>query len=77
MLQSPEAFRTTTLGGAVGAALGVMIVLALVVFNIGFARDLDSDLLPWLGVLAAVIVSQFALAGGLCAFAFDQPERAR
>ena len=58
-----------------GAVLGVLLVVALVVFNAGMGPDLDRDLLPWFGVMASVIVSQFALAGGLCAFAFGLPER--
>lgn len=77
MLRSPEAVRVATLGGVIGAALGLLLVGVLVVMNAGLGRDLDQDLLPWLGVLGMVIVTQFALAGGLCGVAFGQPEGAR
>jgi hypothetical protein len=56
-----------------GAGLGAGVV-ALIVANFGVSEvtSAGGDLLPWLVAIMLVIVAQFALAGGLFAFAMQQ-----
>jgi hypothetical protein len=79
MLRSPESFQDAALGGLIGAVLGLVLVAALVVFNLGLGRDADdnAELLPWLALMAFVVVSQFAMAGGLYGLTVSDPPEAR
>ena len=79
MFNSPRSLTDAALGGAVGAALGALLVAALMVFSLGLGREVDigGGLMPWLALMAVVIVSQFAMAGGLCGLAVSEPKDAR
>jgi hypothetical protein len=50
---------------------GLLVILALDASSLGFQQTMTvgRELLPWLAVVAFVIVAQFAVAGGLCGFA--------
>jgi hypothetical protein len=65
------AVRHVALDGALGAMFGLMVILVLDASSLGLSQTMTvgSELLPWLAVVAIVIVAQFALAGGLCGFA--------
>ena len=65
------AVRHVALDGALGAMFGLMVILAIDASSLGLGQTLSvgGELLPWLAVIAIVIVAQFALAGGLCGFA--------
>jgi hypothetical protein len=65
------AVRHAALDGVLGAMFGLMVILAIDASSLGFGQTLavGSELLPWLAVVAIVIVAQFAVAGGLCGFA--------
>ena len=68
---SETAVRHAALDGALGAMFGLMVIFAIDVSSLGVGQTIGigGELLPWLAVVAFVIVAQFALAGGLCGFA--------
>jgi hypothetical protein len=65
------AIRHVALDGAVGAMFGLLVILAVDASSLGLSQTMavGGELLPWLALVAFVIVGQFALAGGLCGFA--------
>jgi hypothetical protein len=71
--------RQAALDGAFGAMFGLLVILAVDASSLGVGQTLAAggDLLPWLAVVAFVIVAQFALAGGLCGFALRRIETRR
>ena len=79
MIAPPENIRNAVLGGLVGAALGALIVAALMIASLGPGQPAtdSSELVPWLSTIVLVIVAQFAVAGALCATAFAEAEPRR
>lgn len=63
--------RHAALDGAVGAIFGLLVILLVDASSLGVSQTMSvgGELLPWLAVVAFVIVAQFAVAGGLCGFA--------
>ncbi len=68
---SEIAVRQLALDGALGALFGLLVILAVDASSLGLGQTMtvSAELLPWLAVVAVVIVAEFALAGGLCGFA--------
>jgi hypothetical protein len=77
MVGSQDAIRKAVLGGAIGAASGAVLVAGLFAGSLGLhdTTTISGDLAPWVTAIVLVIVSQFAVAGGLCGFALREAAR--